>query len=79
MRKKHLSQLNGDMLRMMLSSLRKLTRHTPLNVIPKKREIAAKILEDERYTVLSLKNSSRLYGYCSFEKFFSDIKLIPLV
>ncbi|MDF4756027.1 hypothetical protein P3527_24600, partial [Vibrio parahaemolyticus] len=42
---------NGDMLRMMLSSLRKLTRHTPLNVIPKKREIAAKILEDERYTV----------------------------
>lgn len=42
---------NSDMLRMMLSSLRKLTRHTPLNVIPKKREIAAKILEDERYTV----------------------------
>ena len=42
---------NGDMSRMMLSSLRKLTRHTPLNVIPKKREIAAKILEDERYTV----------------------------
>ena len=36
---------------MMLSSLRKLTRHTPLNVIPKKREIGAKILEDERYTV----------------------------
>ena len=32
---------NGDM-RMMLSSLRKLTRHTPLNVIPKKREIARK-------------------------------------
>ncbi|WP_416135035.1 hypothetical protein [Bacillus thuringiensis] len=26
---------NGDMLRMMLSSLRKLTRHTPLNVIPR--------------------------------------------
>lgn len=52
MRKKHLSQLKmATSLRMMLSSLRKLTRHTPLNVIPKKREIAAKILEDERYTV----------------------------
>ena len=52
MRKKHLLQLKiGDMLRLTLSSLRKLTRHTPLNVIPKKREIAAKILEDERYTV----------------------------
>lgn len=42
---------NGDMLRMMLSALRKLTRHTPLNVITKKREIAAKVLEEERYTV----------------------------
>src|SRR5699024_11184523 len=30
----------GDDLRMMLSSLRKLTRHTPINVIAKKREIA---------------------------------------
>ena len=42
---------DGDNLRMMLSALRKLTRHTPINVIAKKREIAAKILEDERYTV----------------------------
>ena len=42
MRKKHLSQLKMATSRMMLSSLRKLTRHTPLNVIPKKREIARK-------------------------------------
>ncbi|TLS38780.1 acyl-CoA dehydrogenase family protein [Pseudalkalibacillus caeni] len=41
----------GDTLRMMLSALRKLTRHTPVNVIKKKREIAAKVLENERYTV----------------------------
>ncbi|MCJ0932694.1 acyl-CoA dehydrogenase family protein [Virgibacillus halodenitrificans] len=42
---------SGDTLRMMLSSLRKLTRHTPTNVIEKKREIAAKIIEEEKYTV----------------------------
>ncbi|ASK64393.1 acyl-CoA dehydrogenase [Virgibacillus phasianinus] len=41
----------GDNLRMMLSSLRKLTRHTPTNVIAKKREIAAQIIEEERYIV----------------------------
>ncbi|MUK89982.1 acyl-CoA dehydrogenase [Ornithinibacillus sp. L9] len=41
----------GDTLRMMLSSLRKLTRHTPTNVIAKKREIAAKIIEEEKYVV----------------------------
>lgn len=41
----------GDTLRMMLASLRKLTRHTPINVIKKKREIAAKILEEEKYIV----------------------------
>lgn len=41
----------GDTLRMMLSSLRKLTRHTPINVIVKKREIAAKIIEEEKYVV----------------------------
>jgi len=41
----------GDNLRMMLSSLRKLTRHTPTNVIAKKREIAAKIIEEEKYVV----------------------------
>ena len=33
----------GDSLRMMLSALRKFTRHTPINVIGKKREIAASI------------------------------------
>ena len=42
---------DGDNLRMMLSSLRKLTRHDPTNVIAKKREIAAKIIEDEKYVL----------------------------
>ncbi|MBP2076518.1 acyl-CoA dehydrogenase family protein [Oceanobacillus polygoni] len=41
----------GDTLRMMLSSLRKLTRHTPINVIAKKREIAKGIIEEEKYIV----------------------------
>lgn len=41
----------GDQLRMMLSSLRKLTRHNPKNVIAKKRQIAAKIIEAEKYIV----------------------------
>ncbi|MEC5424978.1 acyl-CoA dehydrogenase family protein [Virgibacillus sp. C22-A2] len=41
----------GDTLRMMLSSLRKLTRHTPTNVIAKKREIAVGIIEEEKYLV----------------------------
>lgn len=41
----------GDTLRMMLSSLRKLTRHTPTNVIVKKREIAERIIEEEKYVV----------------------------
>ncbi|RKQ35484.1 acyl-CoA dehydrogenase family protein [Oceanobacillus halophilus] len=41
----------GDNLRMMLSSLRKLTRHTPINVIAKKREIAAAIIEEEQYVL----------------------------
>ncbi|WP_423799492.1 acyl-CoA dehydrogenase family protein [Neobacillus sp. SAB-20_R2A] len=41
----------GDMLRMMLSTLRKLTRHTPINVIAKKREAADVIIEAERYLV----------------------------
>jgi len=41
----------GDTLRMMLSSLRKLTRHTPKNVVAKKREIAAVIKEEEKYVV----------------------------
>ncbi|ASN04829.1 acyl-CoA dehydrogenase family protein [Virgibacillus necropolis] len=42
---------SGDNLKMMLSSLRKLTRHTPTNVIAKKREIAATIIKEERYVV----------------------------
>ncbi|MCD4837873.1 acyl-CoA dehydrogenase family protein [Neobacillus sedimentimangrovi] len=41
----------GDMLRMMLSMLRKLTRHTPVNVIAKKREAADVLIEAERYVV----------------------------
>ncbi len=41
----------GDTLRMMLSALRKLTRHTPINVIAKKREAAAALIEAERYIV----------------------------
>lgn len=41
----------GDELRMMLSALRKLTRHDPINVIGKKREIAAVISEEEAYVV----------------------------
>lgn len=41
----------GDTLRMMLSSLRKLTRHTPINVIAKKRNIAVGIIEEEKYFV----------------------------
>ncbi|WP_102344976.1 acyl-CoA dehydrogenase family protein [Bacillus sp. Marseille-P3661] len=41
----------GDTLRIMLSALRKLTRHTPINVIGKKREIAKRIIEEQRYIV----------------------------
>lgn len=41
----------GDNLRMMLASLRKLTRHDPVNVITKKREIAEKIIDAEKYIV----------------------------
>ena len=41
----------GDNLRMMLSSLRKLTRHDPTNVIAKKREIAAKVIAEEKYVL----------------------------
>jgi alkylation response protein AidB-like acyl-CoA dehydrogenase len=41
----------GDTLRMMLSSLRKFTRHTPINVIAKKREAADVIIDAERYIV----------------------------
>lgn len=42
---------SGDSLRMMLGALRKLTRHTPTNVIPKKRNIAKALIEAEKYTV----------------------------
>lgn len=42
---------HGDTLRMMLSSLRKFTRHTPINVVAKKREAADVIIEAERYIV----------------------------
>ncbi|WP_079478325.1 acyl-CoA dehydrogenase family protein [Halobacillus salinus] len=42
---------SGDSLRMMLGALRKLTRHTPINVITKKREIAANLIEAEKYIV----------------------------
>src|SRR5690606_26142662 len=41
----------GDVLRMMTSALRKLTRFTPINVIAKKREIAGNLIEAEKYTV----------------------------
>ncbi|APH03771.1 acyl-CoA dehydrogenase family protein [Bacillus weihaiensis] len=40
---------SGDSLRMMISALRKFTRHTPINVIGKKREIAAAIIEKNAY------------------------------
>ncbi|QKL22994.1 acyl-CoA dehydrogenase family protein [Bacillus altitudinis] len=41
----------GDALRMSLSALRKLTRFTPMNVIAKKREVAKRIFEAEKYIV----------------------------
>ncbi len=41
----------GDSLRIMLSVLRKFTRHTPINVIAKKREAADKLISTEKYTV----------------------------
>ncbi|MGQ4667332.1 acyl-CoA dehydrogenase family protein [Metabacillus halosaccharovorans] len=40
---------SGDSLRMMLSALRKFTRHTPINVIGKKREIASAIIDKNAY------------------------------
>ncbi|MHC0038212.1 acyl-CoA dehydrogenase family protein [Pseudoneobacillus sp. C159] len=41
----------GDALRMLISALRKFTRHTPINVVAKKREAANKIISVEKYTV----------------------------
>ena len=42
---------DGDELRMLLSALRKLTRHTPVNVIAKKREAAQTLIDKEKYVV----------------------------
>ena len=41
----------GDMLRMQLSVLKKLTRSTPVDTVGLKRNIAARIVKNERYTV----------------------------
>lgn len=41
----------GDTFRMMNSALRRLTRHTPINVIAKKREAAEQLIAAERYVV----------------------------
>ncbi|MGM0841482.1 MAG: acyl-CoA dehydrogenase family protein [Bacillota bacterium] len=41
----------GDTLRMMLSALRKFTRHTPINVITVKRAASEKLIDAEKYTV----------------------------
>lgn len=41
----------GDSLRTMLSILKKLTRHTPINLITKKREVAKRVIEQEKYVV----------------------------
>ncbi|QWC22192.1 acyl-CoA dehydrogenase family protein [Bacillus haikouensis] len=41
----------GDTLRMMLSALRKFTRHTPINVIAVKREVSEKLVDAEKYVV----------------------------
>jgi len=46
-----IAAVDGDNLRMMLSALRKLTRHTPVNVIALKREAAEKIIEAEKYVL----------------------------
>ncbi|MEC1720784.1 acyl-CoA dehydrogenase family protein [Schinkia azotoformans] len=42
---------SGDMQRIMMSALRKLTRHIPINVIAKKREAAAGVISAEKYIV----------------------------
>ena len=46
-----LASVDGDAGRMTLSALRKLTRSNPYNLIPKKREAAAKLIEAEKYVV----------------------------
>ncbi|MGE8080661.1 acyl-CoA dehydrogenase family protein [Peribacillus loiseleuriae] len=42
---------SGDPLRIMLSSLRKLTRHMPINVIEKKREASVKLIEAGKFVL----------------------------
>ena len=42
---------NGDALRILLAGLRKFTRHTPTNVIARKREAADQLILAERYIV----------------------------
>jgi alkylation response protein AidB-like acyl-CoA dehydrogenase len=46
-----LASVEGDNGRMILSALRKLTRSNPYNLIPKKREASAKLIEAEKYVV----------------------------
>lgn len=46
-----LASAEGDAARMTLSALRKLTRCNPYNIIIKKREAAAKLIETEKYSV----------------------------
>ncbi|HSI67182.1 MAG TPA: acyl-CoA dehydrogenase family protein [Planococcus sp. (in: firmicutes)] len=46
-----LAAIEGDNQRMMLSALRKLTRSNPYNIITKKREASAKLIEAEKYVV----------------------------
>lgn len=46
-----IAAVSGDALRMMISALRKLTRHIPLDVIDKKREAAKRIFKEEKYVV----------------------------
>ncbi|OCA87899.1 acyl-CoA dehydrogenase [Bacillus sp. FJAT-27225] len=41
----------GDTLRMLLAALRKFTRHTPINVVAKKRLAAQKLIEAEKFVV----------------------------
>jgi alkylation response protein AidB-like acyl-CoA dehydrogenase len=41
----------GDTLRMLVSALRKFTRHTPINVIAKKREASERLISAEKYLV----------------------------
>ncbi len=43
--------LSGDMLRTQLSVLKKLTRRTPVNTVGLKRQIAAQVIEAEKYVV----------------------------